>query len=361
MKRYKFRKSFRFNGKKYDVYANTEPELYSKLERKKMDLECGHILVESSMLFKDWSDLCIETYKIRCSEKTKQDFIYIVNANINPVIGSYPLKSIKPLHCQNVINSQIGKSKSQITKVYQALQFLFKKAKETELINVNPAANIEKPPGKTKKRRALTSKEQALFTQVAVTDRRFYGFLLMLYCGCRPSEAYNCMSDDIKITNGIKFLHIRGTKSRSADRLVPLLDGLYELFKDIPKGEYIAQTEKGNRITENYRRKIWNRFKNIIDLELGAKTYRNKIVDHALDPDVVQYYLRHTYCTNLAKNNIDIRIAQKLMGHSDIWPTANIYTHIDDTDLENAATILNSACPLVLTSSKTVEFSTNPL
>lgn len=359
MKKYKYRKTFTFGGKRYQVYADTQPELYSKLERKKIELEQGHILIESSMLFKDWADICIETYKIKCNEKTKQDFIYIVNANINPVIGSYPLKYIKPIHCQNVMNLQIGKSKSQITKVYQAMQFLFKKAKETDLLNNNPASNIEKPIGTLGKRRALTEKEQEVFTKVALTKRKFYGYLLMLYCGCRPSEAYNCMSDDIMIINGVKFLHIRGTKTINADRVVPLVDWLYDVFKEIPKGEYIAQTEKGNPITENYRQKTWRRFKNIVDIELGAKTYRNKIVDHALNQDIVQYCLRHTYCTNLAKNSIDIRIAQKLMGHSDIRLTANIYTHIDNADLANVASVLNATvCPSVLKSPQTVEKST---
>ena len=63
---------------------------------------------------------------------------------------------------------------------------------------------------------------------------------------------------------------------------------------------------------------------------MGAKTYRNKII--GIEPvakDLFPYCLRHEYCTNLARKGIDIRVAQKLMGHGDISLTANIYTHVD--------------------------------
>ena len=45
--------------------------------------------------------------------------------------------------------------------------------------------------------------------------------------------------------------------------------------------------------------------------------------------DFVPYYLRHTYCTDFQKDGVDVRDAQKLMGHSTITLTADIYSHTD--------------------------------
>ena len=39
--------------------------------------------------------------------------------------------------------------------------------------------------------------------------------------------------------------------------------------------------------------------------------------------DFVPYDLRHTYCTDLARAGVDIRTAQKLMGHANISVTAD--------------------------------------
>ena len=55
--------------------------------------------------------------------------------------------------------------------------------------------------------------------------------------------------------------------------------------------------------------------------------------DYPFASDLVPYCLRHEYCTDLARKGVDIRIAQRLMGHATITMTANIYTNltVDDT------------------------------
>ena len=47
------RKTFTFEGKRYDVTAKTETELYEKIARKKIELEQGKVK-ESNILVKDY-------------------------------------------------------------------------------------------------------------------------------------------------------------------------------------------------------------------------------------------------------------------------------------------------------------------
>lgn len=335
-------KTFTHAGKRYYVCGKTEKEVYTKMERKRIELDQGKVAVESSMTLSDWADICIETYKVNIKEKTRQDFIYTVNASILNLIGNLSLKDIRPRHCQEVMNRQKDKSASQISKAYQALNFLLKKAIQEKLLNENPAEFIEKPAGTTRKRRSLTESEQEVFTKIAKTDRKYYGYLLMLYCGCRPSEAYRCKREDIILVEDVNLLHIKGTKTVNADRFVPLQGWLYDLVKGCDHSEFICITSAGHKITDNYMRKMWKSYKRKINLEMGCKTYRNQLLEpYPLPPDITQYCLRHTYCTNLAKSGVDIRTAQKLMGHSDISITANIYTHIDNDDVIKAARLLD--------------------
>lgn len=51
--------------------------------------------------------------------------------------------------------------------------------------------------------------------------------------------------------------------------------------------------------------------------------------------------LRHTYATLLHDAGIDLKLAQYLLGHSDIKVTANIYTHIQNHATKAAALKLN--------------------
>lgn len=52
--------------------------------------------------------------------------------------------------------------------------------------------------------------------------------------------------------------------------------------------------------------------------------------------------LRHTYATTLYRAGVDLRTAQKLMGHSSIQMTADIYTHLEAEDSMAVSDQLNA-------------------
>ena len=85
-----------------------------------------------------------------------------------------------------------------------------------------------------------------------------------------------------------------------------------------------------------------------MNISMGAKCYRNQLIPPLpLADDFVPYYLRHTYCTDLKKRGVDLRLAKELMGHSDIRITADIYDHADDESALLAAQqmgILQTTC-----------------
>ena len=150
------------------------------------------------------------------------------------------------------------------------------------------------------------------------------------------------MGKDIVQVDGQNLLHIRGTKNANADRFVPIPDELYPLIKNTPKFEYIACYSNLNKIQEINRTRVWQSCRRELNISMGCRLYRNQLIPpYPLAPDLVPYCLRHTYCTDLARMGIDIRVAQKLMGHSDITLTANIYTNLDNQDVLEAAKVIN--------------------
>jgi site-specific recombinase XerD len=52
---------------------------------------------------------------------------------------------------------------------------------------------------------------------------------------------------------------------------------------------------------------------------------------------------RHTAITEFLRATGNLKLAQMLAGHADIGTTANIYAHLDTTDLETALKVLNEA------------------
>lgn len=91
------------------------------------------------------------------------------------------------------------------------------------------------------------------------------------------------------------------------------------------------------------RYRLWRSFKRQLNISMGCKTYRNKLIPpYPLAPDLVAYCLRHEYCTELARKGVDIRQAQKLMGHATIIMTANIYTNLNNSDILSAASAIGA-------------------
>lgn len=337
-------RSFTFDGKRDYVTAENEKLAERKIANKLRDLEEGRVILSGNMTVKDWAFQAVATYKTSQAEITKSTFVRVMKHCILEHIGYMQLKQVKPLHCQQVINMQAGNSKAYINQVYQMLNFIFRTAVDNELILKNPAEKITRPNGTKTCRRAITEQERYHLLKVCETDDRFILFLLMIYCGCRPSEAREVKGMDIKILEGQPVLHIRGTKTANADRLVPIPDILYQRIQGASKFDYLCTTGAGKKYNQTSYRRLCERLYRELNISMGCKVYRNRLIPpYPLADDFVPYDLRHTYCTDLQKKGIDIRTAQYLMGHSDISLTANIYTHADNSTILEAAKLINIA------------------
>ena len=343
-KTYKYEKYITVDGRRYAIRADSKHELAVKEAMKRRDIEEGKVVISGSMTVRQWTKICLETYKSNVSPETLENMTYRINKHILGSIGSYPVRSIRPIQCQALINSQAGMSYSHVRSLMQELSFIFEKAKENHLILENPAASLTRPHTVKGERRAITAVERKHLLLVADEDPSFNLFLLMLYCGCRPGEAIGCQGSDIQVISDHRMLHIRGTKTKNSDRIVPLPDAMFEGIVGVGPFEPLAPNASGRKHSESSYARLVSRLRRELNISMGCRVYRNQLVPPLpLADDFVPYDLRHTYCTDLQKAGIDIRTAQRLMGHADIQITANIYTHVDTGQIVDAAGLLGSS------------------
>lgn len=334
----KKRKTFTYDGKRYEVIGDTDAELIRKMTEKKEALKRNEVLICSSMLVKDWANQAVETYKTNLSPTASKNYKYMMNAHVLSELGDMKLKDVKPLHCQKCLNLCEGMAQKTINDIYQIMRFIFSTAVDNALINVSPAAKITKPKGKAyKHRRSLTAYEEGIFLEAIKEHQHGLLFALMWGCGCRPSEAMNIDGRDIVYKEGKPFLHIRGTKTANADREVPIPQEVMDMLPDsIEPFMPLVKTSADHRMNAQSTKRAWASLERIMNIKMGCRLYRNELIPpYPLADDLSPYCLRHTYCTNLAKRGVDIRMAQALMGHADIKMTSNIYTHVDDGMLVN--------------------------
>lgn len=340
----KKRFSFTFEGKRYQIYASNAKEAGIRIAEKQRQLEEHQKEISGSQTLKAWSAECIAAYKTNLRPKVRKDFEEIVRHCILHQIGDLRLKEIRPIDCQRCLNLMSGYSSSYINAVYQAMRFLFRYAVINSRIQTDPTEGLQRPSGTRRKRRALSSDERAKVLRTAPQRRSWWVYLLMMLCGCRPGEAAECKGSDLSTVTTLSgeeshVLHIRGTKTKAADRRVPVPEELYELIKAVPKDEYISVTSTGGKHGQNWTRHFRN-FCRHAGIDAG---------------DLSAYNLRHEYGTECARRGLDIRVTMKLMGHSSIRMTAEIYTNLEDEDMSEAMEALRHVLPTVLPEPESIE------
>lgn len=52
-------------------------------------------------------------------------------------------------------------------------------------------------------------------------------------------------------------------------------------------------------------------------------------------PRFSAHVLRHTFCTRMASNGMDVKVLQEIMGHANIQVTMQVYNHADIKRLQS--------------------------
>lgn len=332
------------DGKRHrvTVSATTQKELEQKYREKLMELAKTDFRFARTATVANFFGRYMQYYvRPTLREGARHDKEARLRRYLVEPLGGYELSSVTTPMLQKLLNDQKGKSKSFLLKLKGELTAFFEAAEDEALVPRNPCKRLFIPDAEAGERRALTEEERRVFLIAADQQKHGLIFQFIYYCGLRPGEVraltYADIDYDAKTVTVNKALEdrtgeIKSPKTKSGYRTVPIPD---ELFKKLPKKGtgYIFKGDRSGKLlaSSNYKR-AWRSLLNRMDIEMGAKTYRNKILPDTsiLDRSITPYYLRHTYCSMLAENGVDIKTAQYFMGHSNISVTANIYQHVTE-------------------------------
>lgn len=301
----------------------------------------GYFIMENSL--RSLYEYYVELYRTERSDQVKKNYKYNMEKYVLRYIGMDDIKTLLPSVINVIVGDMAGKGQTTINSVYNDLVFIFRNAYMDGILDRDISKAIRKPRAKKDKpRRALTFREREAVISVAQTKRKYYAYLLMVLCGCRPSEAFGIEREDFDFEK--ETVHIRGTKTATSDRVIPCPRIILSIAEKSPCGP-LTVSETGLKVSKECQVRIWKSFFADCHQYLGGEMYRNAPREpFPFGKDLTAYCLRHEYCTELARKGIDIRITQRLMGHASPEMTLKVYTNLnqEDLDTEDVRRVINN-------------------
>lgn len=354
----------KYNGKTF--YGKTAREAVAKCSEYKKIIESGLQASAVGMTLQAYASRWVATYKSHLTDNAYNTHVRNVRrlcAHNN--LGSMPIAQISTMDIQSFYNHAEGKSHSYICDMRDTTRGIFKYAVADRIITYDPTLKAVLPKGPKGTHRAITQEERRLIS--ASTHRFRPVVMVMLYAGLRRGEAIAINVDrdvdfenkTITIREAIRFEQgqhpvIVDPKTEAGKRTVPLLDVLADELRGMHG--LIAEKEGGGLLTERAWRNGWESF--ITELETLAngcpKRWYGRKKEHKQllanggtlppwkDISIRPHDMRHSYCTMLYEADVDLKTAQKWMGHADQETTLQIYTHLTDAKEKKASEALEN-------------------
>ena len=225
-----------------------------------------------------------------------------------------------------------GNSSKSILNKMQAIKSFCTFLVKRNYLSQNPFDGLEKPKLSRRLPEFLDEEEARELLQACISLEQEYRskkardiaiIALFLFTGIRRRELLNLKLSDVNLERGnIKV------SAKNKERLIPLnetvIDFLKEYLKIRPERNidyfFVSTHKRTKPLTEQGLADVFR------DLR-GRVKFKKK-----LSPQI----LRHTFCTLMLRNGVNLRDIQLLAGHSDISTTARFYLGCDEKQLKQA-------------------------
>ncbi len=338
----------------------------------------SNLIDNNTMSVDEWFNIWIKTYKEGIvADNTTKNYKGRYKYSIKKEIGSILLNEVKNIQCQRILNDMYDNGEysygtMELTAI--TLHAIFKGALENGYILTNPADNLKVKKRftdneKDDERRVLTRAEQKDFIKYAHKSIYYNAFSLVLETGLRAGEVGGLKWKDIDLENG--FLYVRRTilqdakkggfyfgkpKSEKSKRKIPLTEEAKAILKNQEQLQFklkhqskqwdntwdglVFTTINGKPVGSSTFRITMIRIVRNINKDREAEALGNKyeIFEHCY-----MHSLRHTFATRCIEKGVQPKTLQKILGHSSLQVTMDLYVHVTDEHITNELEKMNLA------------------
>lgn len=359
--RYMYRYTDKKDGRRHCIYANSLPELRDKEKEISFDIANG--LQTGSDAKKLTINALFERYLStrQIAGTTKSSYLSAWNNRVKNTIGNYKVVSVVNSDIRSFYSqmAEEGYSHGMIQLVHNLLSPAFEMAVNDGIIPRNPVKGALCNYGRAKEESvALTVSQQKRLMEF-VKDSSYYNayipmLTIMLGTGMRCGELVGLTWNDVdmekrKISvnhqlvyknygDGCMF-HIHPPKTDSGTRIIPMSQKVYEAFLGQKRLNELLGRDENVKVenysgfifvTRNDRPFIPTSVNKVLYKIVNAHNRMEHIQEEEKLPSISAHTMRHTFCTRMSENGMDIKALQYIMGHANINITMQVYNHVTD-------------------------------
>lgn len=331
-------------GRRKTIYGKTPKDVKEKAARFTVQMDEAALEPEADpTAMSVWANDWVEKYVEDRKPQTLKSYRSAVKLYIVPYFQDTPITDIRPRSVQDFVywlkKLDKGLSAKTIRNITGVLHKCFDTARRFELINSNPADNVELPP---KKRPDLVYLEPGRIpTLLHYTEPDRFNVLIKtaLYSGIRQGELLALRWEDVDFVAGEIHVHrskngftpaggvmFNDTTKNGKDRYVHIPASLIAILQR-HKAEQTERRMLLGPAYENNRLVFAYDDGTPINARTVSKHFKN--CAEAAGLDGLRFHdLRHTYAVMNLQAGIDIKVISENLGHYSTAFTYDVYSFV---------------------------------
>lgn len=319
-------------GRHY-IYDKDPEKLYHKLQAATAPTE------EQAPTFREIAENWERLHREEITERTWHNY----EPHYNDILARHGSKRMDEVTAQSIVNhlnsaKVKGYSATVVNSIRSLYRMIFDYAVAHDYAQFNPVSSIRLPKGLKRGKRIAPTDEQ-MKVIVSATGKPFGLFPFFLLCtGMRKSEALaltwedvDLKENEISVTKSLDYTNGANPKAKppktdAGFRTVPIIDVLHPLLLDAKSAsdsKFVFPAPPSNRagpggglMTLRGYEGAWLRYCQAAGLMDGDK------------PAITAHNLRHGTATLMFELGVDELTAQRILGHSRVEITREIYTDL---------------------------------